>query len=251
MSRFHGHCFTCTHFTPSCVVELVFFAAAFVAAVVLFVVLPPARMYCIVAFVVVLVYGLSLWRLLPFDSDRVMLEAYELADELMMRMREESAAEQRQQLLSQQPQLQDQGLAWGQPAPVIPPHPPPFTVSAPMFPRTPSPLPRYMSSSAGPEALHYPAFSTASAHPNTPFYRQKYLSSMRTIPQQLFSSNHHPRQYVDMPHHSGSQYRRHSLYCSTQMAQAALHKPYNRRLSFSDGDIPPPSAGPYGNSHYG
>ncbi|RNF10272.1 hypothetical protein TraAM80_01615 [Trypanosoma rangeli] len=67
--------------------ELVILAAIVVASSLLILFVPPSRVYCSIALVLVIIYGLRLWRILPSDRRRVAREAHRQADAMMMAQR--------------------------------------------------------------------------------------------------------------------------------------------------------------------
>ncbi|PWU84053.1 hypothetical protein C4B63_259g12 [Trypanosoma cruzi] len=92
MRKFAGGILFRDKFSRPQLVEFVVLGAIAVASFLLMVFLPISRVYCAIALIIVIICGLRLWRLLPSDRRRVLREAHQMADAMLLARRSTNAA---------------------------------------------------------------------------------------------------------------------------------------------------------------
>ncbi|RNC57230.1 hypothetical protein TcCL_ESM05226, partial [Trypanosoma cruzi] len=92
MRKFAGGILFRDKFSRPQLVEFVVLGAIAVASFLLLVFLPISRVYCAIALIIVIICGLRLWRLLPSDRRRVLREAHQMADAMLLARRSANAA---------------------------------------------------------------------------------------------------------------------------------------------------------------
>ncbi|KAF8275368.1 hypothetical protein TcBrA4_0137090 [Trypanosoma cruzi] len=92
MRNFAGGILFRDKFSRPQLVEFVVLGAIAVASFLLMVFLPISRVYCAIALIIVIICGLRLWRLLPSDRRRVLREAHQMADAMLLARRSTNAA---------------------------------------------------------------------------------------------------------------------------------------------------------------